>query len=273
MAENQGYPETENAEDREIVLNRSFNAPRELVWEAWSRPEHLANWWGRGDSRSLRSNSISSRGAYGNLRCTALTASPFRIKSCSSRCKSRSGSSMRRATEKRKARGSFKRRLRSGKTTAELRSRCGCCSKRPRNAITPSENTERSRAASKRWTGLRNCSPCLPETNAKKQRMNDSFAGFFRFYAGLGKAWLDFVQSKPVFSQNTSSSLDFVQSGGGFSAFSPKFHVSRWIKSTLANGFFLFRFLDWTKSSIGLPPLELSSFLRSLSFCNRSIAR
>ncbi|MBN2980990.1 SRPBCC family protein [Cohnella algarum] len=46
MAENQGYPETENAEDREIVLNRSFNAPRELVWEAWSRPEHLANWWG-----------------------------------------------------------------------------------------------------------------------------------------------------------------------------------------------------------------------------------
>jgi len=117
---------------------------------------------------------------------------------------------------------------------------------------------------------LRNCSPCLPEINAKKQRMNDSFAAFFRFYAGLGKAWLDFVQSKPVFSQNTSSSLDFVQAGGGFSAFSPKFHVSRWIKSTLANDFFLFRFLDWTKSSIGLPPLELSSFLRSLSFCNRS---
>ena len=35
-----------NLEDREIVLTRDFDAPRELVWEAWTRPEHLARWWG-----------------------------------------------------------------------------------------------------------------------------------------------------------------------------------------------------------------------------------
>lgn len=32
--------------DREIVLTRVFNAPRELVWKAFTEQEHLANWWG-----------------------------------------------------------------------------------------------------------------------------------------------------------------------------------------------------------------------------------
>jgi uncharacterized protein YndB with AHSA1/START domain len=32
--------------DREIVLTRAFDAPRELVWEAWTRPEHIDHWWG-----------------------------------------------------------------------------------------------------------------------------------------------------------------------------------------------------------------------------------
>jgi len=31
---------------REIVITRTFDAPRELVWEAWTRPEHVAKWWG-----------------------------------------------------------------------------------------------------------------------------------------------------------------------------------------------------------------------------------
>jgi uncharacterized protein YndB with AHSA1/START domain len=33
--------------DREIVLTRELDAPRDLVFEAWSKPEHLAHWWGR----------------------------------------------------------------------------------------------------------------------------------------------------------------------------------------------------------------------------------
>lgn len=32
--------------DREIVLTREFDAPRELVWRAWTEPEHLAQWFG-----------------------------------------------------------------------------------------------------------------------------------------------------------------------------------------------------------------------------------
>jgi uncharacterized protein YndB with AHSA1/START domain len=33
--------------DREIALTREFEAPRELMFEAMSRPEHIAQWWGR----------------------------------------------------------------------------------------------------------------------------------------------------------------------------------------------------------------------------------
>lgn len=32
--------------EREVVLTRVFNAPRELVWQALSRPEHISRWWG-----------------------------------------------------------------------------------------------------------------------------------------------------------------------------------------------------------------------------------
>jgi uncharacterized protein YndB with AHSA1/START domain len=32
--------------ETEVVLSRTFHAPRELVFEAMSRPEHIAQWWG-----------------------------------------------------------------------------------------------------------------------------------------------------------------------------------------------------------------------------------
>lgn len=31
--------------DREIVITRTFQAPRELVFEAWTTPKHVAQWW------------------------------------------------------------------------------------------------------------------------------------------------------------------------------------------------------------------------------------
>jgi uncharacterized protein YndB with AHSA1/START domain len=34
--------------DREILLTRSFKAPRTLVFEAWTRPEHVRQWYGCG---------------------------------------------------------------------------------------------------------------------------------------------------------------------------------------------------------------------------------
>jgi uncharacterized protein YndB with AHSA1/START domain len=30
--------------DREIVMTRVVNAPRRLVWDAWTKPEHLPHW-------------------------------------------------------------------------------------------------------------------------------------------------------------------------------------------------------------------------------------
>ena len=30
--------------EREIVMTRVFGAPRRLVWEAWTNPEHLPHW-------------------------------------------------------------------------------------------------------------------------------------------------------------------------------------------------------------------------------------
>ncbi|MFK7697528.1 SRPBCC domain-containing protein [Paenibacillus sp. HJGM_3] len=34
------------ATEHALVLSRVFNAPRELVFQAWTDPEHLKRWWG-----------------------------------------------------------------------------------------------------------------------------------------------------------------------------------------------------------------------------------
>ena len=31
---------------RELVISRVLNAPRELVWQVWTNPDHIKNWWG-----------------------------------------------------------------------------------------------------------------------------------------------------------------------------------------------------------------------------------
>ncbi len=38
--------ETSSASDREIVITRVFDAPRELVFKAWTEPARLMRWWG-----------------------------------------------------------------------------------------------------------------------------------------------------------------------------------------------------------------------------------
>jgi uncharacterized protein YndB with AHSA1/START domain len=32
--------------ERQVVLTRIFDAPRELVYRMWTEPEHMARWWG-----------------------------------------------------------------------------------------------------------------------------------------------------------------------------------------------------------------------------------
>lgn len=39
-------------EERELVISRTFDAPRERVWQAWTEPEQLMRWWGPKDYTS-----------------------------------------------------------------------------------------------------------------------------------------------------------------------------------------------------------------------------
>ena len=31
---------------KELRMNRIFKAPVNLMWEVWTSPDHIANWWG-----------------------------------------------------------------------------------------------------------------------------------------------------------------------------------------------------------------------------------
>jgi len=51
--------------DREIVFTRVFDAPRRLVFEAWTRPEHLMRWYGcRGSKLSVCEIDLRLGGTY-----------------------------------------------------------------------------------------------------------------------------------------------------------------------------------------------------------------
>jgi uncharacterized protein YndB with AHSA1/START domain len=45
MAEKRNSP-VEDTSDRETVITRVFDAPRELVWNAWTDPQQVVQWWG-----------------------------------------------------------------------------------------------------------------------------------------------------------------------------------------------------------------------------------
>src|SRR5471030_2969896 len=38
--------ENESLVGKEFTITREFDAPRELVFKAWTAPKHLAQWWG-----------------------------------------------------------------------------------------------------------------------------------------------------------------------------------------------------------------------------------
>ena len=51
--------------ERVLVLTRLFDAPRSLVFKAWTEPEHLARWWGpRGFTSTIIANDVRPGGAY-----------------------------------------------------------------------------------------------------------------------------------------------------------------------------------------------------------------
>lgn len=50
---------------QELVLTRTFDAPRELVFRVWTDPKHLAQWWGpRGFTTVIREMDARPGGAW-----------------------------------------------------------------------------------------------------------------------------------------------------------------------------------------------------------------
>ena len=55
----------ENTSDREIVISRVFDAPRELVWQAMTDPKHVVHWWGpRGFTTTTEEMDVRPGGAW-----------------------------------------------------------------------------------------------------------------------------------------------------------------------------------------------------------------
>jgi len=51
--------------DREIVITRVFDAPRELVFEVWTDPEHMVQWWGaRGFTTTIHEMDVRPGGVW-----------------------------------------------------------------------------------------------------------------------------------------------------------------------------------------------------------------
>lgn len=51
--------------EREIISSRVFNFPRELVFKAWTDPNHLAQWWGpRGFTNTFETFELKPGGTW-----------------------------------------------------------------------------------------------------------------------------------------------------------------------------------------------------------------
>ena len=57
---------------REITITRVFDAPRELVWTAWTDPDQLARWWGKRGWTAVRSTITLDVRAGGTFRLTTV---------------------------------------------------------------------------------------------------------------------------------------------------------------------------------------------------------
>jgi uncharacterized protein YndB with AHSA1/START domain len=54
-----------NTADREIVITRVIDAPRELVFKAWTDPMHVAQWWGpRGFTTTIHEMDVRPGGVW-----------------------------------------------------------------------------------------------------------------------------------------------------------------------------------------------------------------
>ena len=50
--------------DRELRIERTFDAPRDRVWEAFTDPRLLAKWWGRGNGLDIERMEMAPGGRW-----------------------------------------------------------------------------------------------------------------------------------------------------------------------------------------------------------------
>ena len=51
--------------NRTLTIKRTFSAPIKLVWEAWTQPEHIAQWWGpKGMETTVREHDFRIDGRW-----------------------------------------------------------------------------------------------------------------------------------------------------------------------------------------------------------------
>jgi uncharacterized protein YndB with AHSA1/START domain len=52
---------TTKASDHKLVISRELDAPRELVWKAWTEPEQIKEWLGMGEGLTIESVKMDVR--------------------------------------------------------------------------------------------------------------------------------------------------------------------------------------------------------------------
>ena len=57
--------EQDNSESRSLHIRKTFRKPIELVWEVWTKPEHIASWWGPdGFTNTIRKMEVKENGEW-----------------------------------------------------------------------------------------------------------------------------------------------------------------------------------------------------------------
>ncbi len=61
---------TNNSGGHELVITHTFKAPRALVWQAWTDPKHITQWWGpKGFANSSCAIDLRAGGEFNLLMC------------------------------------------------------------------------------------------------------------------------------------------------------------------------------------------------------------
>ena len=50
--------------DRELLIERTFDAPRDRVWQAYTDPKLVGKWWGRGNKLDIERMEVSPGGRW-----------------------------------------------------------------------------------------------------------------------------------------------------------------------------------------------------------------